>query len=458
MPEPQFTILGAGLSGSATSYHLGHENCIVFEAKEHCGGHIHSKQINGFTWDEGPHVSFTQHQYVKDLFAKSVKQDFLEYPVFPTNYYKGNWIPHPAQSNLWAIPEPLRTACLQDFLATRKDVGEMLVPNNYEDWLITAFGKTFTKNFPEAYTKKYWTVPSNALTTDWVGGRVFYPNVDIVKQGFDGPQEISTHYITSIRYPAHGGYHRYASLLEKGMNIHLRKNVKEIDLERKIISFEDGTKHTYQTLISTLPLPNFIGYCNAPDDVQNAARNLSCSELLILNFEVSHPPTRSEQWMYVYDENMYSTRVNFTDLLSPNNAPTGKCGIQVEVYFSKYKQLDVSIEKIKMVVTEELLQMGLILSEEAVEGVQTQWISFANVIFDHSYRSSINTVLNWLSSFGLTREEDDDYPLTNWEEKNQKALGELILAGRFGQWKYYWTDDCVLRGKYISDAMNLKEQ
>ena len=37
-------------------------------------------------------------------------------------------------------------------------------------------------------------------------------------------------------------------------------------------------------------------------------------------------------------------------------------------------------------------------------------------------------------------------------------VGDLILAGRFGQWKYYWTDDCVLRGKYISEAINYKKQ
>ncbi|RYY01110.1 MAG: hypothetical protein EOO53_19580 [Gammaproteobacteria bacterium] len=458
MPEPQFTILGAGLSGISTSYHLGHDNCVVFEAKEHSGGHIHSQQINGFTWDEGPHVSFTKHQYVKELFAKSVEQDFLEYPVFPTNYYKGHWIPHPAQSNLWAVPEPLRSQCLQDFLSTRKDSSEKPEIADYRQWLVAAFGNAFTDNFPEAYTKKYWTVPSEELTTDWVGGRVFYPDVEGVKKGFEGPQEVSTHYITSIRYPAHGGYHRYASLMEKGMNLHHGKKVKGINLEKKEISFEDGSIHSYQRLISTLPLPNFITYCGAPVGIQEAAKALSCSELLILNFEVAHLPTRSEQWMYIYDEEMYSTRINFTDLLSPNNAPSGKCGIQVEVYFSKYKPLTVTVEDIKRQVTEELLQMKLIKSKDYVERVHTQWIPFANVIFDQSYRSSINTVLDWLSTHGLVREEDDDSPLTNWETKGQQSLGKLILAGRFGEWKYYWTDDCVLRGKYISDAMKFKKQ
>jgi hypothetical protein len=41
--------------------------------------------------------------------------------------------------------------------------------------------------------------------------------------------------------------------------------------------------------------------------------------------------------------------------------------------------------------------------------------------------------------------------MTDWDTKPEKPLGNIILAGRFAQWKYYWTDDCVMRGKYIAD-------
>jgi len=54
------TILGAGLAGLSCSYHIGHQNCLIFEQKSHVGGHIYSHPIGGFTWDEGPHVSFTE--------------------------------------------------------------------------------------------------------------------------------------------------------------------------------------------------------------------------------------------------------------------------------------------------------------------------------------------------------------------------------------------------------------
>ena len=174
------TILGAGLAGLSASYHLNHASCIVFERNEHAGGHIYSHHRNGFVWDEGPHVSFTKHPYVRELFEKSVCGEVLEYQCKVSNFYQGSWIPHPAQSNLYAVPEPQRTACLEDFLRTRNKAGQDKVPENYAEWLQKAFGDTFAKAFPSAYTRKYWTRDPSDLATDWVGQRVFYPDVETV--------------------------------------------------------------------------------------------------------------------------------------------------------------------------------------------------------------------------------------------------------------------------------------
>ena len=83
-------ILGAGLAGLSCSYHIGHNSCVLFEKNDYPYGHINTEFIDGFTWDEGPHLSFTKYDYVKDLFAKSVEGSYLEYEVQTTNYYQGH--------------------------------------------------------------------------------------------------------------------------------------------------------------------------------------------------------------------------------------------------------------------------------------------------------------------------------------------------------------------------------
>mgnify|MGYP006086036305 CR=1 FL=1 len=447
------TILGAGLAGLSCSYHLGHENCIIFEKNSYCGGHIHSHRGGGFVWDEGPHVSFTKNHYVRDLFEKSVESQVLEFEVQVANYYQGSWIPHPAQSNLHAFPEPLRTECLNDFLDVRSngEFGEDSASEDYSEWLNYAFGRTFAENFPASYTRKYWTCEPNELATDWLGKRVFFPDVETVVSGYKEAAQESTHYITTVRYPVEGGYDRFCASLESGAHVEKDHCIDSIDLKNCVISFTNGLKHDYDELINTLPLPEFIRLAGSgvPLDVRNAAESLRCSALLLVNVTANHAALKPYHWLYVYDDDKYSTRINHIEMLSPSNAPQGKTGIQVEVYESQYKPFNISHAEIAQAVIGELKEMGLI---ESAESVHTQYIQYANVIFDKKRRDAQNVILSWLEQFGLVREGDDLDPMTDWQTAAPVNRGKLSLAGRFGQWKYFWTDDCVLRGKQLGKS------
>lgn len=444
------TILGAGLAGLSCSYHLGHENCILFERNSYAGGHSYSHHRDGFVWDEGPHVSFTKHPYVRDLFEESVQGELLEYPVQVSNYFQGAWIPHPAQSNLYAVPEPYRSACLDDFLKTRNAVAADQVPANYAEWLQQAFGDTFAATFPTPYTRKYWTCDPRDLATDWVGERVFYPDIETVQNGYRQPPSASTHYISTVRYPSRGGYIAFAAKLRKGARIQFGHAVTRIDLSERLITFANGRQHRYERLINTLPLPELIRLATAvPADVRQAAETLCCSSLLLVNVTANHPARQPYHWLYVYDDDKLSTRINHIELLSPNNAPTGKTGVQVEVYASRYRPFPAGHAEMAQTVVGELQAMGLI---DTPESVHTHFTPYANVIFDHPRRTAQDTILSWLEGYGLRREDDDLEPMTEWSQSGAQPLGPLTLAGRFGQWKYFWSDDCVLRGRALSQS------
>ncbi len=451
-------ILGAGLAGLSASYHLGHERCLLLEKNLHAYGHLHTDFRDGFTWDQGPHVSFTKHEYVRDLFAKSVgAEGYEDYEVQTGNYYQGHWIDHPAQSSLYQVPEPLRSDCLASFLASRSSTIPA-PPANYADWLDRAFGPVFARTFPFAYTRKYWTREARDLTIDWVGGRVFQPKVEDVVAGSRGPLGKATHYITKVRYPKRGGYQAFARGLAEGARIRFGAEVCRIDLVEKRVWTADGLSYPYARLINTLPLPVFVALCaQATPEVREAARELSCSQLLLVNVTAPHPTRRKENWIYVYDEDKFSTRINCTELLTPGNAPAGHTGVQVEVYFNRHRPLEHPPATIAARVKEELVEMGLIdraaLAAGRV-GCSTAYSPWANVIFDHGTRPALEAIWSWLEGFGLARETDDLSPLTDWSRSDAVAPGALAMAGRFGQWKYYWTDDCVLRGLKIKEGVS----
>ena len=118
-------------------------------------------------------MSYTKNEYIQQLFSDLVGGAFEEVQAEVVNYYRGHWIDHPAQSNLYQIPEPLRAQCLNSFLDSRVETpGEHGAPANYEEWIHRAFGRVFADTFPAVYTRKYWTREPADLGTDWIGKRV----------------------------------------------------------------------------------------------------------------------------------------------------------------------------------------------------------------------------------------------------------------------------------------------
>ncbi|MBU3612856.1 NAD(P)/FAD-dependent oxidoreductase [Polynucleobacter sp. MG-27-Goln-C1] len=450
--DNEYTILGAGLAGLSCSYHIGHDLCHIFEAKNHAGGHAYTHEENKFYWDEGPHVSFTKHPYIKKLLTKSVSSGASKFQTTILNYFNGSLVPHPVQSNLRYVPEPLRTECLNSFMhqSAQKSVAN---PKDYADWLKEAFGTVFSVNFPWAYTKKYWTQAPSELDVDWIGNRVFKPSSDAVLNGYHGNQVIGAHYVDEVSYPNQGGFYSYASLLREGSDISFEHIVSKIDLKNKLLHFSNGKTHNYKKLISTIPLPQLIYLADAPSEVRDASKKLSCTSVLLINIEASSQLNVNFHWMYVYDENKMSTRLHCINKLSPNNTPADKIGIQVEVYESTFKPFNMSYEEITAKVCEEVLQMKLL---DGINKATYKYIPYANVIFNKDRRANQEIVLDWLSKFGLLREADDLEPNEDWHSVASRkfSTGDLILAGRFGQWKYYWSDDCILRGLQISGKLS----
>ena len=427
--DTKIAILGAGISGLATAYHLEHRDCAIFEATDHYAGHIHSEVRDGFTWDDGPHISFTANEYVRNLFAELIDGEHEECPIKPSNYYRGHWIEHPAQTHLYQVPEPLRTECLASFLSSRDDDRE---PRNYQDWLDQSMGPVFAKAFPAAYTRKYWTTDPSNLDTDWIGVRVLKPDVDDVVNGAKGALGRSTYYVAGrdARYPSRGGFMAYTHRMAEGADIRYRADLERIDFGQRRLGFSDGSEIGYEHVISTIPLPVLIAASvDAPASVRDAAALLRCTNFLRVDVAVRHPTRREELWMYVYDEDKLSVRISTTENFSPHNAPPGKTGIQVEVYGSEYRPVPTDHDEVKRRVVDELVEMGLVDGGDAVESVRVTFVPQGNPIFDLNRRAAMAEITEYLERVGV------------------------LLAGRYAEWKYLMTDACVISARKAASVV-----
>ena len=74
-------ILGTGMAGFGAA-HAAHEagvRPVMYDMHDHIGGHTASYEFpGGWTFDEGPHVSFTDNVRVQDLLADNVDGKYEE--------------------------------------------------------------------------------------------------------------------------------------------------------------------------------------------------------------------------------------------------------------------------------------------------------------------------------------------------------------------------------------------
>ena len=440
-------ILGAGLSGLSSSYHIGHEKCLILEKKSHVGGHANSKKKYGMFWDEGPHVSFTKSNYVREIFGYPGKE-INKIPVKILNYFEKHWLNHPANINLQPLNETFKKKLLKDFIYSKSKNKKK--SNNYEEWLVNNFGELYTKEFPLKYTKKYWTVEPNKLNLDWVGKRITVSSFDTMIESLTSKKSKFKHYFNEIIYPKNRGFIHFSKKIKEGANVQLNSSIKKISLDKKIIYLNDNKKITFEKLINTIPLPDFISLIEeAPKFIKDLSSKLNYTSVIIVNIVSDRPMKDFCHWFYLYDESFYTARVTSYDNLNCLNQ-SDKGFFQAEIYHSSSKTINMDVEKLRIKVIEELRNIKIF---NKVFNSFTQSIKYANIIFDHDRVGNLEKIYSWLENHGLIREENEFDANLNLDVKQSKNinLGGLILAGRYAQWNYFWSDDCILRGKFIGE-------
>jgi protoporphyrinogen oxidase len=420
----ELTILGAGLAGLSCAYHFPQKS-LIYEAKDHLGGTASSMQWEGFTYDYGPHVSFTKDEYIKQLFSKSTNGEFFIKNVLNANYYQGQWVRHPAISNLVDFSLKINRDALVSFLESRHL--EEQKPSNYRDWCELGQGKFFAENFTHIYTRKFWTVEPEELTYQWAGERVARPSLKRVVDGALGLQQDSGYYYTEFRYPKVGGYSAYSNFWKDAqdrIDIQFDHQITQIDLKNRVLSFIDKPNAKFDDiLISSLPLPEFVALVpDVPEDVRLAASQLRCTSIALINMAINEPARVPYHWFYIYDEKILTPRVTIYSNLSEFNAPEGCTSLQAEVPFSSSHPLPT--ENIVEQVVDELAACGIFDSAKVLNAWQVN-LKYGYVIYDVNREEAINTVHKWMRTNGVEP------------------------VGRFGLWQYLWSDQAVKSGKTL---------
>ncbi len=457
-------ILGGGVSGLALEYFLKNAPEIEvygLERQKYLGGHAHTWEEDGFHWDEGPHIFFGSEEKVSPFFDFS---GCTEQEATVLNYADGFWINHPIYVNLYALPLDQKSKMVNS-LSTAKaqsDLNESEKAENYLEWLIQNYGKEYAESFPIRYNKKYWRTDLVGMSTDWIDNRMFKPSLEQIQLGAKEPQYL--HYIKRFKYPKRGGFSSFYRHAIEDSKFETESNIISIHLDDKYVITHKG-KYSYDILINTIPLPKFIGLCaDVPKSVAEAGSLLKCSKLTLVNLKISGEVLPRFHWAYFHDEKLLSTRITNYSLLNKNIAPEEHISegnneidtttyLQVEVYESAEQSNSFATSEIANKVMFEFKRIGL-LHANATVSATTHTTESANVIFDLQRKPALEEIYTFLEKYGLPRDSNEfsaNYSLKNSPVHQEQ--NELYLLGRFGQWNYYWTHDCVRKARDVASQI-----
>jgi protoporphyrinogen oxidase len=430
MPTPNIIVLGTGMAGFGAAYRLHAEGIqpVMYDKNPYHGGHTASfRYETGFLFDVGPHISFTKDPRIQEIFADSVEQQYETVQINLNNYWRGHWPLHPVQLHLHGLPEETIVKVISDFVEERGAPERAI--NNYGDWLLASFGRTFAEAFPMQYTRKYHTTSAENMSTDWLGPRIYRPSLEEVLRGAISPTAPHVHYITHFRYPSAGGFVNYLNKFVPLGNLKLNHELVSIDPGKQQITFSNGLVDRYDALVSSVPLPDIIRMIQgAPADVVAASKRLACSTCVLVNVGVDRADLSQAHMTYFYDEDICFTRLGFPHMLSTHNAPPGMGGIQAEVYFSdKYKPFTGRAEDWIEPVIRDLKRCGIIRETDRIMSRKAMLLRYANIIFDLERAAALKTVHDYLDDIGIA------------------------YCGRYGDWGYMWTDESFKSGELAAD-------
>jgi protoporphyrinogen oxidase len=427
----EIIIIGAGMAGFGAAHHFFKNNisATIYEKNDFIGGHATTFVRSGFIFDDGPHISFTKNERIRKLFHDSVNGEVEAFKAIVNNYWKGFWIKHPAQVNLHGLPKEMVVKIIREFFETGKT--KERTATNYRDWLLETFGTSFAETFPLEYTKKFHTTEAENLDIDWIGPRLYQPDLDEVLKGALSDNTNDVHYVTDFYYPGKGGFVRFLDQFINNAKLEFSHKVIKIDPENKMISFENGITKSYDYLISSVPLPELIPCIEGvPKNVLEASRKLACSTCVSVNLGVKRRDISKSHWTYFYDQDIIFSRLSFPHLWSPNNVPENCGSIQAEIYFSnKYKPLTKEPVSLIEPTIMDIKRCGILNESDEIIFQEARISKYANVIFDLERIPNLKIVHDYLDQ------------------------ADIKYCGRYGEWGYHWTDESFISGENAADKV-----
>jgi len=416
-------ILGGGLAGMSTAYHLGEEPHMVLEAEESAGGLCRSREIDGFVFDYTGHLLHLRDDRAIALVDALLPDAFDTIERRARIRTRGVTLPFPFQANLHGLPREVVADCLIGFAESLAVEVPDDPATSFHDWSMAVFGKGISEAFMIPYNTKLFRRAPREMTADWVSWAVPKPSLEQVVRGAMGIENRGMGYNSTFRYPRQGGIGELPRALARRVpSMRFGCRVDQVDVRRRVVRLPGGEELSYDRLVNTLPLPVFLRMVReGSEELDRAAADLDWSVVACLNLGVDRAELGDgAHWIYFPDDDVPFYRVGFPSNFSSSVAPEGAGSMYVEFGLGRDEAFDA--EDFTRRGIEALRAQGILGADDHILVRDIIRIDPGYVVFDRARQRAMATVLPDLEGRGIHS------------------------IGRYGAWTYSYMERALLDG------------
>ena len=444
----KIAVIGAGPAGLTAAYMLAAKGFVVdvYETDDAVGGMAKTIPMWGQLVDLGPHRFFSSDPRVNRLWLEFAQQDYRMVERLTRIYYRETFFDYPLKP-LGALRglgllESLR--CIASYLFARIFPPENI--STFEGWVTSRFGSRLFHIFFKSYSEKLWGLSCKELDADFAAQRIKKLSLfEAVKAALGSKATEHKTLVDEFAYPDEGAGAVYERMAEKiaelGGNIYLNSPVASVqpyiaESPGASLVLEDGSRHFYDHLVSTMPIDILVKGMGASDDICGHIKELKFRNTILVYLHLSGTSPFSDQWIYVHSTDLRTGRItNFK-----NWVPTINRGSDTTILCLEYWCYDhdsiwaADDDTLVRMATDEVYSTSLVPPGSVQEG-QVKRVPKCYPVYASGYKEHLKPVEKYLS-----------------------AQQGLSVIGRYGAFKYNNQDHSILMGllaaENIADGAN----
>ncbi len=429
-------IIGAGLAGLSTAFHLEQVPYRVVEKEKEAGGLCRSYQLDGFTFDFTGHLLHFRRPEIKALVEQLLDGRLERHVRRSFVYSHETYTEYPFQVNTHGLPPEVVRDCLLGFIATLTSPPQAMPPEerSLHAWILENLGEGIAKHFMIPFNEKLWQVTLEELTSDWVSWLVPKPDLRDVVNGALGIKDKAFGYNPTFLYPVRGGIDVLPkAFLGDVKPIAYGTELVEVDTTRRRAVLSDGSVVEYEDLVSTMPVPELVARCtDLPGWVREATAGLRCASVYNVNLGVARAGLSDKHWIYFPEHAYPFYRVGFPMNFAPALGPEGCSSMYVEL--SHLASNARPPAEIIAAVRQGLQRAGILRPTDEILVADVKDIHYAYVLFDRHRARALPEILAELERRGIQS------------------------IGRYGRWEHTSMEDAMLQGKQAAQRLRERHQ